>query len=180
MYYNKEYVFKGKHAKYVKELKDVLFDRNVDVFLLAPIVGMAYNRRSSIDVVNEYANTETTKIFADVMINTSNKNIFNFRLCVLTSPEFSEEEKKNIAFKYYAGDDEEYKDLLDKALKIYNSYILGGVEILYEDMLQGNKNYNGKPDDIKFQIDMIKHIAEFIGNYEETADEINSLVEGLL
>ena len=174
MFFNKEYVFKGKHAKYVKELKEVLFDRNVDVLILAPIIGLAYNRRGSIDNCNSQ-NTETTKIFSDVMINTSNKNIFNFRLCILNSPEFTDEEKKDIAFKYYTGDDDQHADLFARAVNVYNSYILGGVEILYEDMLQENKNYNGKPDDIKYQISMIKHIAEFICNYEETAEGINEL-----
>lgn len=179
MYFNKEYLFKGKHAKYVKELKEVLFERNVDVLILAPIVGLAYNRKSSVDTTSEFANSETTKVFSEVMIKEQNKNLFNFRLCVLSATELNEEDKKNVAFKYYTGDSEDHKDLFMKAYNIYNSYVLGGVEVLYEDMLQGNKSYNGKPDDIKYQTDMIKNVAEFISKYEETADSISSLADSL-
>ena len=56
MYFNNEYVFKGKHAKYVMELKDVLFERNVDVLLLAPIL----------DVYN--LSQETSRMARDIII----------------------------------------------------------------------------------------------------------------
>lgn len=176
MYFNKEYVFKGKHAKYVIELKDVLFDRNVDVLMLAPIVGMAYNRKGYVD----NSIPETTKVFSDVMINNQNRILFNFRLCVLTSLEMSIEEKKDLAFKFYTGDDDNHTDLFNKGINIYNSYVLGGVEILYENMLQGNKLYNGNPEDIKYMNDMVKNIVEFIDNYKDVTDSIGKLADELM
>lgn len=176
MYFTNEYTFVGKHAKYVMELKDVLFDRNVDIFLLAPILGLAYNRKSSIDNSSQ----DKTKIFGDMMIKVQAKNIFNFRLCVLTSDAFTEEEKKDLAFKYYSGDDEDHKDLFNKGTKIFNQYLLGGVEILYENMLQNNSKYNGKPDDVKYLNDMVKNIVEFIDSYKEISDSIDVLSDDLI
>ena len=163
MYFNKEYVFKGKHAKYVIELKDVLFDRNVDILLLAPILGMAYNRKGYVD----NSIPETTKIFSETMSSNSSKMIFNFRLSVLISLNFTDDEKKDLAFKYYTGDDEDHMELFKKGIDNFNSYVLGGVEILYENMLQGNKHYNGKPEDVKYMSEMIKNIVEFIENHYE-------------
>lgn len=175
MYFNNEYMFKGKHAKYVMELKEVLFDRNVDVLLLAPVIGLAYNRKSNVDNVSP----ETTKIFSDVMIKNQSKILFNFRLCVLSSTEFSDDEKKDLAFKFYTGDDDDHKLLFDKGISIYNQYVLGGVEILYENMLQGNKLYNGKPNDVKFLNEMTKNIIDFIGDYKEVTDSISEISDDL-
>lgn len=176
MYFNKEYVFKGKHAQYVMELKDVLFERNIDVLLIAPILGMAYNRKSYVDNTLQ----ETTKVFSDQMTGNQEKILFNFRLCVLTSIEFSEEEKKDLAFKYYAGDDEDHLELFQRGIEVYQSYVLGGVEILYENMLQGNRSYNGKPDDIKYMNDMIKKVIEFVDNYKEITSRIDDIASELM
>ena len=46
MFFDREYVFKGKHAKYVNELKENIFNRNIDVFILAPVLGLVYNRKT--------------------------------------------------------------------------------------------------------------------------------------
>lgn len=175
MFFNNEYVFKGKHANYVIELKEVLFERNADVLLLAPILGLAYNRKGYVD----NNSNEKTKIFSDVMIKEQNMNLFNFRLCVLTSDIFSEDEKKDLAFRYYTGEDEDHKELFDKGINLYNQYVLGGVEILYENMLQGNKLYNGKPDDTKYSYDMIKNIVDFVSDYKEITDDIDDLADEL-
>ena len=176
MYFNNAYVFKGKHARYVMELKEVLFERNVDVLLVAPILGLAYNRKSNIDNTS----SETTKVFSDVMVNEQSKMIFNFRLCVLTSEVLSEEEKKDLAFKYYAGDNDDHKELFNKGINIYNQYILGGVEVLYENMLQGNKIYNGNPEDVKYLNNMVKNVVEFVDSYKEISSSIDSLSDDLL
>ena len=85
-----------------------------------------------------------------------------------------------MAFKYYTGDDEDHKELFDRGVNLYNQYVLGGVEILYENMLQGNKLYNGKPDDVKFLNDMVKNIVEFVDSYKEISSSIDDLSDDLL
>ncbi len=176
MFFTSEYSFRGKHAKYVLELTEVLFDRNVDVLLLAPVLGMAYNRKASLDKSSD----EKTKVFPDMMSKVQTNNIFNFRLCILTSDELSEDEKKDLAFKYYSGEDEDHKDLFNKGIQIFNEYILGGVEILYEDMLQGNKHYNGNPDDTKYLNELIKNVVDFVDRYKVITDGIDELKSELM
>ena len=47
-------------------------------------------------------------------------------------------------------------------------------------MLQGNKLYNGKPDDVKFLNDMVKNIVEFVDSYKEISSSIDDLSDDLL
>ena len=71
--FDKEYVFKGKHATYVKELTSSfgkesnykIFSRNLDVLLLAPIIGFLNKKESVIDK----SSNDSTKIFLEQMLN---------------------------------------------------------------------------------------------------------------
>ena len=55
--FDKEYIFRGRHAEFVKDLtgrfgpdsKFQILSRNLDVYLLAPIIGFLYNRQADID-----------------------------------------------------------------------------------------------------------------------------------
>jgi hypothetical protein len=56
MLFNRDYSFRGTHADKVIELTatfddkgNKLFIRNLDVYLLAPIVGFLYGRKSNLD-----------------------------------------------------------------------------------------------------------------------------------
>ena len=59
MFFDREYVFKGKHAKYVIELKNAIFARNIDVLIIAPIVGFLYGRTAKRD--EESPSTDNVK-----------------------------------------------------------------------------------------------------------------------
>lgn len=178
MFFDREYVFKGRHAQYVIELKNAIFNRNIDVLILAPIIGLVYDRRSDIDTSEEFANT-TTKIFAEQMTSENEKILFNYRLCMLLSDQFNDNEKVDNAFKYYIGDDVEHKDIFEKNIKIYNSYILGGVEILYELMLKGNKEYNGDANKPNYRRAVLNDVTEFISDYMEQVQEMNEINDDL-
>ena len=65
--FDKEYSFRGSHAEKVIKLtavfdnnKNKLFNRNLDVYLIAPIVGFLYNRKADLD-----RSGESTKIFPE-------------------------------------------------------------------------------------------------------------------
>ncbi len=172
--FNKEYVFKGKHAKYVMELKEALFNTNADVLILAPVIGLVYNRKSSIDTSKEFSNI-TTKVFSDKMIAENEKILFNYRLCMLLSDEFDGEEKVDNAFRYYIEDDLEHKSIFERNIKLYNSYILGGVEVLYELMLNGNKEYNGNSQNLSYKKSVISNVSNFILDYLDQVEEMNKI-----
>ena len=66
-----DYSFRGSHAERVKALvthkfdkEHTLFEKNMDVYLLAPIVGFLYNRKADIDKTTP----STTNILAEIMI----------------------------------------------------------------------------------------------------------------
>ena len=174
MFFNEEYVFKGKHAKYVNILKGSLFNRNIAVLLLDPILGLVYDRKASVDTTSEDKEI-TTNIFAETMIRENQKILYNYRLCILLSDEYGEQEKRDNAFKYYTGEDQENIENFKKAIELFNSYILGGVEILYEIMLKGNKEYNGDFKNIKYQKKVISDVTEFISDYKEYINEMNEI-----
>ncbi len=133
--FDKEYVFHGKHAEIVKRLtaalgpktKAKVFTTNYDVYAVAPIIGYLYGRRADIDKSSD----ETTKIFTDKMMVESDNLKFNYRiLMLLLNKAQSDEERQRIVFKI--DNDDEARAEYDK---IYNEYVLGGVEILGEKIL---------------------------------------------
>ena len=173
MFFDKEYAFKGKHAKYVIELVDAIFKRNVDVLILAPVLGMVYNRTATEDTTSEFSSI-TTKIFAEQMIKEGDKILFNYRLCVLLEEGIDNKSKIDNAFRHY----NEYgdKNIFEKNIAKYNQYILGGVEILYEMMIKGNKEFNGKnANEVSYKKSIIEDVTEFITNYENDVAEYSSI-----
>ncbi|MDD4375560.1 MAG: hypothetical protein PHR25_02145 [Clostridia bacterium] len=141
----REYQFRGKHADIVTQLtseidsqtKFKLFERNIDVYILAPIVGFIFGKQSKID------NTTTEnikKINFDQLDREEGVLNYNFSLIMLLhdKDKIGIEERLNRAFRY-GSKDEERKELND----IYESYVLGGIEVLKEKLLENAIN----PDD---------------------------------
>lgn len=177
MFFDKEYSFKGKHAKYVLELSGAIFKRNVDVLILAPLLGLVYNRTAMEDTSAEFS-TINTKIFAEQMIKEQEKILFNYRLCMLLDEKENANTKVDNAFRYY--NELVNKEIFEKNIARYNSYILGGVEILYERMIKGNSNFNGNnTDDIKYKKSIIDDVTEFISRYLKDVEEYTNIGDEL-
>ena len=134
--FDKEYVFSGKHADMVKKLtaqfgtdtNSKIFSRNIDVYIVAPIIGFLYGRKSSIDNTSD----QTTKIFTEQLIKETTTLKYNYQLIMLLNKkQLPFEERLDKAFRNYGNkentDDEE----------TYNEFVLGGVEILYEKIIEG-------------------------------------------
>ena len=83
--FDKEYSFKGSHAEKVSKLTakfdetTSLFERNFDVYMMAPIVGFLYGRKADLDKNSN----ETTKIFPDILMREKDNLMFNYRLIML-------------------------------------------------------------------------------------------------
>ncbi len=125
--FDKEYVFYGKHAQMVKKLSGKLspesgklFETNYDVYLLAPIIGYLYGRKSSVTKEIE----DDTKVFRDKIMTEKENLMFNFRLLMLTnkSEDLNAQEKIELAFR--SENDDEKRKTYDE---LYNSYVLGGM-----------------------------------------------------
>lgn len=169
--FDKQYRFRGRHAVRVDKLTGVfdsdskakLFDRNVDVYTNAPLVGFLYGRRAEID--NE-KNPETHQVYnqnimGDRVIYSQEELTFNFRLIMLLDKDYEPDEDKRIdkAFRHMGDDpaDEER----------FNSYVRGGVDVLYEKLIEGASSLD----------DFISRLYDFIEEFHERFHEETNVEE---
>ena len=163
--FDKQYRFKGRHAVRVDQLtsafdaesKAQLFGRNIDVYTNAPLIGFLYGRTAEPD---DTKNPETNQVYnqnvmGDRVIYSQEELLFNFRLIMLLDKQYEPDEDKRIdkAFRHM-GDDPKDEERFD-------SYVRGGVDVLYEKLIEGASN----PDDF------INKLYEFV---EEFQDRFNS------
>lgn len=141
--FDREYYFYGKHADMVKkltakwndEIGAPVFERNLDVYEVAPIIGWIYNRKAEV----ERDENNKTRVFRDKMLDDRPQLLFNYRnLMLLNGEKMDSEERMDIAF--HMDDKDEERKTYDE---LYNSYVLGGVEVLYERIF-GNES---KPEE---------------------------------
>ena len=155
--FENDYVFKGKHANMVtrltseidSETKFKLFDRNVDVLIIAPIVGFLYGRTARRDESVQTDNVK--KINYQQMSNESDNLKFNYQLIMLLHHK-AIEQRLNRAFRYTKDSPE-----IEECYKIYEQYILGGIEVLDEKLLVDATNVD----------DYINNIYNFINDYND-------------
>lgn len=161
--FNREYSFWGTHAQKVEMLtspigdNDVfaLFNRNVDVYMVAPIVGFLYNNKAELDKKD---NMEK-KIALSQMSPNIKELEYNYRLIMLLDKEYTPDVTQRIdkAFRHYNTD-----NAADDELR-YESYVRGGIDVLY-DKIYGNANND---------TECINNLQDFL---EEYNDRYNSIV----
>lgn len=140
MLFEKEYSFRGSHAEKVIKLtaqfdnnsSSRLFNRNIDVYIIAPLIGFLYGRKSEQDK----SSNDTTKIFPGQLFGEQTVLKYNYQLIILLDKrnESSFEERLNKAFRYYGNNTEQ--TIADEQL--YEQYVLGGVDLLFEKLIEGS------------------------------------------
>lgn len=152
--FDRDYRFRGKHSEYAKALvqEHKIFKRIIDVYILAPLVGLYYNQRASED-----SGSSTTNILAEVMIKEQPKLKYVYRLIILLdrSEDLSEEKRIERAFRGSKGDH-------DKGMEIFNSYALGGVEKLHERIVEGVEKIE--------EDDFVDSLDEFLTSFKDSLD----------
>lgn len=162
--FDKQYRFTGSHAKKVEALTTIfdetaqakLFDRNLDVYINAPIIGFLFKRKG---IKNRDGEFIPQNIFPEQMINASDQLKYIFRLILLLDTEYEPDEEKRIerAFKTFGTDESD--------LALFDAYVLGGVEILYEKLIEGCTD----PDEY------INRMYDFVEDfYEKFNEEISN------
>lgn len=157
--FDKEYVFKGKHAQMVDRLKGVLstdinkgiFRTNYQIYQIAPIIGYLFKRKAPVDK-SDY----TSKIFKGEIMDHAEEFKYNYRLLMLLlyKDEKDTEELKNIVFRLDNKDEERIQyDLL------YDDYVRGGIEVLYEHIFEDAN----EPDE--YIINLYNFITDFNSRY---------------
>ena len=142
--FDKQYRFRGRHALRVDALTSVfdslskakIFERNVDVYTNAPLVGFLYGRKADLD---DTRNPETNQVYTqnvmgDRVIYSQEELLFNFRLIMLLDKEYEPDEEKRIdkAFRH-TGEDPADEERFD-------SYVRGGIDLLYEKLIEGSSS----------------------------------------
>lgn len=133
--FDKTIILTGKHAYYADMLKERgFFNRILDVYINAPLVGLTYNRKSDRDTSPEYKDVDK-KVFMETITKELSTLEFVYRLTLLLEQQQSIqlEERVNRAFKDDAFDDISKKH--EENMALFNSYVLGGIEILYEKII---------------------------------------------
>lgn len=163
--FDKQYRFHGKHALYVDKLTAVfdnnskakLFERNVDVYTNAPLVGFLYGRMAETDYEKNPATQQVynQNIMGDRVIYSQEELIFNFRLIMLLDKAYEPDEERRInkAFRNM-GDDEADE-------KRFDSYVRGGVEVLYEKLIEGSVSAD----------DYVMRLYDFLDDFNEKFNE---------
>lgn len=135
--FDKQYRFRGRHAERVDLLtnqfdesgKLKLFDRNVDIYVNAPIIGFLYGRKADLDTSIDKA----TNVMGDRVIYSSEDLKFNFKLIMLLDKNYEPDKQKRIDKAFRALGPEQSAE--DEAL--FDSYVRGGIDVLYEKLLEG-------------------------------------------
>ena len=124
--FDKQYRFHGKHALYVDKLTAVfddkskakLFERNIDVYINAPLIGFLYRRMAETDNTKNPATQQVynQNIMGDRVIYSQDDLMFNFRLIMLldTKYEPDEENGRNRSASGYAAGDGRKSDEADR------------------------------------------------------------------
>jgi hypothetical protein len=135
-----DYTINGIHATYIKYLVNEVkaFERYIDVYMAGATIGVLNDRRTK-----QGGTTDRARIYSDAFNTEHVKCNELFRIVILNdiSKPWSDEERVNICFKYREKMDEravpsisEHElEVMKEALDLFNEYVMGGIELLYEN-----------------------------------------------
>lgn len=123
---------RGKYASWLKFLSEKtekndksekvagVFKRDIDVYMTAAIIGLNFGLRKDSD-----NSADTAKIHVDTVLKEQNNLIFIYRIAMLidNSTGKNADEKIDRAFKTMGNPEN---------MELFNSYVRGGIEWLYE------------------------------------------------
>lgn len=172
--YDKMLIFKGKHATYMKQLaaqfsekmSTGIFKRNLDVYLLAPMVGMAYGRRAAVDNGEDF-----TRIHAE-QLNGEMPNLeMNYRTIMLLHDKDKLDAETRVARAFRYDEDNEKRKEGDE---IFESYVRGGIEVLHEKLIAPSEQV------ADYYRNLFAFMEEFDAKWKDSfsVEEIDGLCNG--
>ena len=133
--FENDYALTGKHATYVKSLVNAkLYKRYIDVYMNGAVFGLLHNRTAPVDKDS----SDRARIYADAFANCRMECVFLYRLVILLekSSKLESPERIDRAFRDDANEDDPEK--LKQNLELFNSYVRGGIEEIYEEFIDGH------------------------------------------
>lgn len=171
--FDKQYRFTGTHAQMVNDLTAVfdessnskLFERNLDVYMNAPLVGFIYKRKG---IKNSDSKIKDQNVFPEQLINNSDTLEYVFRLILLLDDEYEPDKEARLdkAFKFFGKD--------ERDLSLFDEYVLGGVEFFHEKLIQ---NSNKPADYVDHLFDFLEDFNEIV-NKDITSEDVVKLCIG--
>ncbi|MCK6255458.1 hypothetical protein LCY76_02310 [Fictibacillus sp. KIGAM418] len=168
MLFDKNIIITGKHSAYMDLLRDKgFFSRHLDIYINSAIVGFQYNRKSLSDKSETYKD-KRTQIHTEQLVKESSILEFIYRLIMLldNQKDSTLEDRINRAFR-----DDSLNDVSEKHsenTKVFISYVLGGVEVLYEKIIEKGAT----------EQDLMKNAYEFMK--EQNLSFINRSADDIL
>ncbi len=145
--FDKDFRITGKHANYWKDLCELagnvpdreqhnnfkIFSAYIDAYVVCPLIGFQYNRKSVIDNSEE----GNAGMLAEVFGKRRQELKYAYQIIMMLDMDSEPDEDKRLyrAFKF-AAETPEDKSLIEENMKIYNAYFLGGLEILHEEFVE--------------------------------------------
>ncbi|MCI8327162.1 MAG: hypothetical protein HFI37_05225 [Lachnospiraceae bacterium] len=158
-FFRREYKFQGKHARMVSEMWTVndyehtYFKRLLDLYILAAVIGIRIERKAKPD----RSPFEARTIFGEQMSHAKEELDFIMQMMILLEPEKEENHEKQIERAFRGV---ETKEEFEKYNEMFEQYVLGGVEELYERLVVH------KPDvDTEYQDDKTANLMELLERF---------------
>ncbi|MBP1925261.1 hypothetical protein J2Z76_001118 [Sedimentibacter acidaminivorans] len=133
-YFHKEVQITGKHSRYVDEMweqnqiQNSFFKRLVDLYTIAPVIGLRARRRS----VADYSDGKRTVPVTQMLELEKDLEIIMQTILLLDdTTTLSVEQKIDRAF-IGPTTEEEFK----ANVNLFNDYLRGGIEVLYECLIE--------------------------------------------
>ncbi|PFL68551.1 hypothetical protein COJ36_07095 [Priestia megaterium] len=162
----------GKHATYTRFLVNEVsvFKRYIDVYMNGAIFGFLYGRKSEKDKES----SDRANILAGAFITEKTRCDFIYRLIMLLdeTSNLTVEQRIDRAFRDDAQNNKSESQIAN--MEMFNSYVLGGIEVLYEKFTE----------DCTTKEDYIDKIHEIVSNFKEEIegveynDKIKEVIEG--
>jgi len=161
--FESDYTINGIHATYLKYLYEAkIFKRYIDVYMNAAIIGFLYGRLGKKDNSSQ----DRARIYADAFATERLKCDFIYRLIMLLdegdeSTELSVSQRLDRAFRYDSlSKDDSSQNSHSQNMDRFNSYVLGGIEVLYEKFTSG----------ITSRDDYINRIFDVVSKFKEEVE----------
>jgi len=163
--FEKNIYFYGKHAEYIKALtKNIegitqgVFFSNLEVYLVAPIIGKIYGRKATVE------KGESTSIHTEQINRVKEQLELNYRIIMLLDEKEKVDSEMRISRAFRYDRDEEKRKAGDE---IFEEYALGGIEVLYEKVIQDAE------DDSAYMKNLYKFVEEFNQLYYKDIEDDN-------
>lgn len=150
---NKDVHITGKHSLMLEELKQQgIFEYYWQIYIVAPLIGLIYKRKALIDK----SSTQDSTIFLTALTEKPERRdliYFIYKSILLYDRDYESDTKERVnkAFRYINTEKAQQDE------QLFNSYLLGGIEILHEKTIEKSK-------------DLLKNIGNLIEELQPAED----------